>query len=86
MSEFHIALTDEQQRVLSDPAYARRTVAETWAEWKESDPMIGEAVINADVRALCEIIWALAARVESLQGFKRSVEEALNMGDGSYRP
>jgi hypothetical protein len=29
---------------------------------------------------------ALVIELEGLQGFKRSVDEALNSGDGSYRP
>ena len=35
--------------------------------------------------AVYELI-ALRAEVESLRVFKRSVDEALNSGDGSYRP
>lgn len=31
-------------------------------------------------------VRALETEIESLRGFKRGVDEALNSGDGSYRP
>ena len=39
---------------------------------------------HGDIRI--ERIAELEAELESLRGFKRSVDEALNSGDGAYRP
>jgi hypothetical protein len=36
--------------------------------------------------ALYEAADVLANEIDSLRAFKRSVDEALNTGDGSYRP
>lgn len=42
--------------------------------------------VNEVMRELAELCREAADRLEGLERFKRSVDEALNSGDGSYRP
>lgn len=63
-------------------AYASGGMADTLCK------LTGEA--ERDLYELAQgwykLALSLAERVDSLQAFKRSVDEALNSGDGSYRP
>ena len=45
-----------------------------------------ELVTAEEVSAYVHKIVELTKRIEGLLSFKRSVDEALNSGDGSYRP
>ena len=45
-----------------------------------------EALDCADAMVLYRIAPVILKELESLRAFKRSVDEALNSGDGTYRP
>jgi hypothetical protein len=47
---------------------------------------VSDMVLAADYDRLRAHAQRLQDRVEGLEAFKRSVDEALNSGDGSYRP
>lgn len=49
-------------------------------------PGEGEFVSAEIARELERELTAMQRELESLRAFKRSVDEALNSGDGSYRP
>lgn len=80
----NITIAAEERDILTSPDYAISVAEEEYLAWREE--LAGEFVINDSVSALCRLVVALAEEVRSLRVFKRSVDEALNMGDGSYRP
>jgi hypothetical protein len=47
---------------------------------------VNEAWANPLVYAMCERFEALLRELDGYQAWARSVNEALNSGDGSYRP
>jgi hypothetical protein len=76
---------------------ARKTYAEVMDNLSGADPVRAAAVTHAvlalivaeradEARASADRIAALECEVRSLRGLPDSINEALNSGDGAYRP
>ena len=56
------------------------------AEWELSDVQKCNAEWNERYQRMLQTEEELRAEIRGLRAFKSSVDEALNSGDGSYRP